>query len=176
VNSAGQVIGMDTAASASSQGAQGASNSLGQGTQGQAATQGFAIPINDAISLAHQIIGNQGSSTVHIGASAFLGVSVSDGGQAQQGQLGQSGQGAQGAQTATGADIVGAVANGPAQAAGLVAGDVITSVDGTAVGSASSLTGLMDTFHPGDKLTVNYTDSAGQQHTVTVTPTTGPTG
>ena len=177
VNSAGQVIGMDTAASAGSQSGQGQQSSFGQGgqgnqgSQGQGATQGFAIPINEAISLAHQIIGGQGSSTVHIGQSAFLGVSVNTGGQDQQGQFGQGAQGAQ-----SGAEIAAEVANGPAQQAGLVAGDVITSVNGTAVNSASSLTGLMDTVHPGDKVSVVYTDTAGQQHTVTVTTVSGPIG
>jgi S1-C subfamily serine protease len=53
---------------------------------------------------------------------------------------------------------------------------VITSVNGTAVGSANTLTNLMDTFHPGQQLTVGYTDTAGQQHTVTVTPASGPVG
>ena len=163
VNSAGQVIGMDTAASASSSNGQGFQSGYGQGSQGQqgqqgqGSTQGFAIPINEAISLAHQIIGGQGPSTVHIGQSAFLGVSV--------GQTAQSG-----------AEIVGALANGPAQQAGLAAGDLITSVNGSAVASATSLTNLMDTFHPGQQLTVGYTDTAGQQHTVTVTPVSGPVG
>ncbi|HJP75344.1 MAG TPA: trypsin-like peptidase domain-containing protein [Pseudonocardiaceae bacterium] len=167
VNSAGQVIGMDTAASsANPQSGQGFQSAYGgQGQQGQGgATQGFAIPINQAISLAHQIIGGQGSSTVHIGQSAFLGVSV---GQAQN-QFGQSSQ--------SGAPIVGVEPNGPAQQAGLGAGDVITSVNGTTVGSATALTNLMDTFHPGQQLTVGYTDASGQQHTVTVTPVSGPVG
>ena len=172
VNSAGQVIGMDTAASTSNQGGQGfqsayypggqgQNNGQGSGQQGaQGTNQGYAIPINEAISLAHQIIGNQSSSTVHIGQSAFLGISVSDPGQAQQGQFApQSGQGTQ-----SGALVEGDLANGPAQQAGLVAGDVITSVNGSAVSSASSLTNLMDTVHP------------GQQHTVTVTPVAGPVG
>ncbi|HEV3361027.1 MAG TPA: trypsin-like peptidase domain-containing protein [Pseudonocardiaceae bacterium] len=168
VNSAGQVIGMDTAASASSQNGQGFQSSYGQsqGSGTGAATQGYAIPINEAISLAHQIISGKDSSTVHIGQSAFLGVSVSDAGQAQQ-----SGQGSQ-----SGAAIVGELASGAAAQAGLVSGDVITSVNGTAVGSANTLTNLMDTFHPGQQLTVGYTDTAGQQHTVTVTPASGPVG
>ncbi len=160
VNGTGQVIGMDTAASASSQNGEGLQNAYrpgGQGQQSQGATQGYAIPIDEAISLAHQIIAGQGSSTVHIGQSAFLGVSVSGAGQ-------------------SGAEIIGEVANGPAQQAGLVAGDVITSVDDTEVASANSLTNLMDTAHPGQQLTVGYTDAAGQQHTVTVTPISGPVG
>lgn len=170
VNSAGQVIGMDTAASAAnSQGGQGFQSAFGgQGQQSQSgATQGFAIPINEAISLAHQIIGGQGSSTVHIGQSAFLGVSVSQA-QNQFGQFGQSSQ--------SGAEIVGVEPGGPAQQAGLAAGDVITSINGNAVGSADALTNLMDTFHPGQQLSVGYTDAAGQQHTVTVTPISGPVG
>ena len=184
VNSAGQVIGMDTAASTSNQGGQGfqsayypggqgQNNGQGSGQQGaQGTNQGYAIPINEAISLAHQIIGNQSSSTVHIGQSAFLGISVSDPGQTQQGQFApQSGQGTQ-----SGALVEGDLANGPAQQAGLVAGDVITSVNGSAVSSASSLTNLMDTFHPGQQLSVGYTDASGQQHTVTVTPVAGPVG
>ncbi|HEY4455840.1 MAG TPA: trypsin-like peptidase domain-containing protein [Pseudonocardiaceae bacterium] len=154
VNSGGQVIGVDTAASGSSSGPGQAANQLGQGSQ---ANQGYAIPINEAISIAHQIIGDQSSSTVHIGQSAFLGVSVSG-----------TGQG--------GAQIVGLLSGGPAQQAGLVAGDVITSVNGTTIDSATTLTNLMDTFHPGDKLSVVYTDTTGQQHTVTVTPINGPVG
>jgi S1-C subfamily serine protease len=169
VDSAGQVIGMDTAASASSQNGQGFQSSYGQGQGTGTATQGYAIPINEAISLAHQIIGGKGSSTIHIGQSAFLGVSVSDVGQGQQ-----FGQGSQSSQS--GAEIVGELAGGAAAQAGLVSGDVITSVNGSAVGSANSLTNLMDTFHPGQQLTVGYTDSAGQQHTVTVTPASGPVG
>jgi S1-C subfamily serine protease len=157
VNSAGQVIGVDTAASAGSQQGQGtqSANRIGQG--GQGATQGFAIPINQAISLAHQIIGGQSSSKVHIGQSAFLGVSVNGNGQG-------------------GAQIAGVLSGGAAQQAGLAQGDVITSVNGTAVDSADSLTNLMDTFHPGDSLSVAYTDASGQQHTVTVTAASGPIG
>src|ERR1700727_1285325 len=61
VNSAGQVIGMDTAAS--------------QGFSFQSSgTQGFAIPINAALTVARQIEAGHGSATVHVGTTAFLGV------------------------------------------------------------------------------------------------------
>ena len=36
--------------------------------------QAYAIPINNAESIAKQIEAGQGSSTVHIGATAFLGI------------------------------------------------------------------------------------------------------
>ena len=63
VNDSGQVIGMDTAASAgfSFQGGDGSGN------------QGYAIPINTALTIAKQIEAGDASSTVHVGATGFLG-------------------------------------------------------------------------------------------------------
>ena len=62
VNTTGQIIGI-TAAS--------------QGTQIQRQqTQAFAIPINQAVSIAHQIEARGASATVHIGPTAFLGVAI----------------------------------------------------------------------------------------------------
>jgi S1-C subfamily serine protease len=66
VNSYGQVIGMDTAASSSQSG------ESSQSTQ----TQAFAIPINAATSIAQQIEAGDASSTIHIGATAFLGLEI----------------------------------------------------------------------------------------------------
>ncbi len=63
VNSANQVIGLNTAASDNFR--------LGRG-------EGFVIPINQAMSIAGQIRSGAGSSTVHIGPTGFLGVGVSD--------------------------------------------------------------------------------------------------
>jgi S1-C subfamily serine protease len=63
VNSANQVIGMNTAATQNYH--------LGRG-------QGFAIPINEAMAIAGQIRSGASSPTVHIGPSAFLGVGVND--------------------------------------------------------------------------------------------------
>src|SRR6516162_3508475 len=65
VNSYGQVIGMNTAASSGAQ---------VQSASSQATVQAYAIPIDNAESIAKQIEAGQGSSTVHIGATAFLGI------------------------------------------------------------------------------------------------------
>ena len=65
VNSYGQVIGMNTAASSGTQ---------FQSQSGQAAVQAYAIPVDNAESIAKQVEAGQGSSTVHIGATAFLGI------------------------------------------------------------------------------------------------------
>ena len=64
VNTSGQVLGIDTAGS-ESYSLQGSSSSGGDG---------YAIPINTAISIAQQIEAGQSSSTVHVGTTAFLGV------------------------------------------------------------------------------------------------------
>src|SRR5215471_7575223 len=75
VNTEGEVIGMNTAASASS-----GTGSPSQSGQAQTATQAFAIPITRASSIADQIEAGTSSSSVHIGATAFLGVETSPSG------------------------------------------------------------------------------------------------
>jgi S1-C subfamily serine protease len=153
VNATGQVVGVDTAASTSGDHL----NRRGGTAGGQAAaTVGFAIPINDALAIADEIESGAGSSTVHIGQSAMLGVSAGD-----------TGQGA----------VVGQVlSGGPAAKVGLAAGDVITSVDGRAVGAAADLTGTLDQHHPGDTVTVTWLDQAQRQHTGKVALAAGPVG
>src|SRR6516225_7724366 len=65
VNSGGQVIGMNTAATDSYK---------------MSGGQGFAIPIGAAMGVAGQIRSGAGSNTVHIGPTAFLGLGVADNG------------------------------------------------------------------------------------------------
>ncbi len=48
-----------------------------QQQSGQKQTQAFAIPVAKATAIAGQIEAGQASSTVHLGATAFLGVEVS---------------------------------------------------------------------------------------------------
>jgi S1-C subfamily serine protease len=62
-NAAGQVIGMDTAANTQNLG--------GYGT-----AQGFAIPINRALAIAHQMAAGQGSANIRIGQPAFMGIAI----------------------------------------------------------------------------------------------------
>ncbi|TCO52302.1 S1C family serine protease [Actinocrispum wychmicini] len=144
----GQVIGVDTAASAGYR--------LGRRGGGQVtATQGYAIPINQAVAIARQIQSGAGSATVHIGETAIIGVSVGG---------------------STGATVSEVVAGGPAAQAGLAAGDVITSIGDTAIDSATTLTHLLDQHHPGDTVQVTWVDRVEQQHTATVRLATGPVG
>jgi S1-C subfamily serine protease len=163
VNAHGQVIGMDTAAlsgsrSGSPSGGSGyggtGSPSSGQGS----AIQAYAIPINTALSVAREIGAGQASSTVHIGATAFLGIAI----------VPSSGQGS------PGVTIEGTEPGTPANSAGLTQGDVITSVAGQQVSSDASIQQVLERYHPGDKISIAWTDTSGQSHTTTLTLASGP--
>jgi S1-C subfamily serine protease len=159
VNGSGQVVGMDTAASAS------------EGGPETTATQGFAIPINEAISIADQIDAGKASTTVHIGLAGFMGVNVADA--ANPTDCGTSNDGAPLFTPAvnSGALVCDVVPGAPAQVAGLAGGDVITSVNGANVSTADGLTNLMATDRPGSQISIAYVDLSGTRHTTTVTLT-----
>jgi S1-C subfamily serine protease len=168
VDGAGQVVGIDTAASAQHQFVGGGGADLGNGGQATA-PEGFAIPINQALSIAQQIESGSASSTVHIGSTAMLGVSVT-----APGALG--GIGGAGTIPASGAAVAHVLPSGPAAQAGLAAGDVITSVGGQTVDSATALANVMSQHHPGDSVSVTWLDQSQVQHTATVQLATGPVG
>ena len=70
--------------------------------------------------------------------------------------------------------MAGVITGSPAQAAGLAVGDVITSVNGHTVASADALSELLEPFHPGDKVTIGWTNSLGLTETASVQPSSGP--
>ena len=194
VNSYGQVIGMDTAAG-SSNAAQG---------QSSTATQAYAIPINEAVSIAQQIESGTTTADVHIGATAFLGLELggsssnSDGsggfggfggsgsnsggfgGSGSFGGFGGSdGSGSVGGQNSqngtTGVTIAGTLSGSPAANAGLAQGDTITAIGGQSVNSAEDIAHSLVKYHPGNSVSVTWVDQSGQSHTTTVTLASGPT-
>ncbi len=150
VNARGKVIGIITA------GSEAPSNS-----DQQTATQGFAIPLATAHSIAEQIVAGHSSSTVHIGGTAFLGL-----------QIDGSGAGAFGG----GLLVAGTVNGSGAADAGIVAGDVVTAVDGRAVATQDALKSVLDGKKPGDTVHVRWTDQMGVSQAAKVTLTDGPTG
>lgn len=152
---AGRVVGMDTAASASSSFASDASDA-------------YAIPIGTALSIAKDIVGGKASATVHVGATAFLGVEV------QPANDGLNGYGGYGYAGTAGALIAGVVPRGPAASAGLSAGDVITAIDGHTVSSADQVSPLILGKKPGTKIMVTYLDQDGASYATTVKLGTGP--
>jgi S1-C subfamily serine protease len=154
VDASGNVVGMDTAASAtfSYQSSSGNSN-------------GFAIPINEVLTIAKQIVAGTASATVHIGpsAGAFLGVLIAPlsaaGGLPGGFASGSGGQGV---------FVEDTVPGGPADAAGLMQGDTITALNGRAVNSPSALTALMAKQRTGHSVRLSWLDGAGNAHTSTL--------
>ena len=194
VNSAGQVVGIDTAASSASQTPSAQAATPGQSQQGQSqqgqstATQAFSIPIDEAETIAAQIEAGTSSSTVHIGATGFLGIEVSSSASTGTGGDGSgfggdgngfgSGYGyggyGDGGSTTSGATIAGVLSGSPAAGSGLTAGDVITAVGGQSVTSSSQIQSILGAYHPGDKVSISWTDASGQSQTATVTLASGP--
>ena len=151
VNTAGQVIGINTAAST--------------GIQLQSEqTQAFAIPVNRAVAVAGQIEAGSASATVHIGPTGFLGVEI----------LSADAAAAQGVPVGSGAAVAGVLPGAPAAGAGLTAGDVIVSVDGHQIASPNALQAALGLHHPGDRVSIGWTDQAGQRQSATITLITGP--
>ena len=70
--------------------------------------------------------------------------------------------------------IASVVSGAPAAQAGLAAGDTIVSIDGHAVDSPTTLSTLMGSHHPGDKVSIGWTDTSGAQHTSTAQLASGP--
>jgi S1-C subfamily serine protease len=116
---------------------------------------GFAIPINDALAVAAQIEKGIETSSIHIGYPGFLGVSVSPA-------------------SGSGALIAGVLRGGPAAAAGISAGDVITKVDTTTIASSKQLRAAVSSHNPGSSVSVTYTDPNTGSHSVSITLATGP--
>ena len=156
VDSAGKAIGINTAASA-------------RFAFRCAGGRGYAVPIDQALAIAKQTKSGTSSATVHVGPTAFLGVALATS-QAQ----GINGLGGQNGSGTSGATVAGALPGAPAAKAGLTAGDVIISLDGQSVDSASTLTSLVGRHRPGDRVQVVWTDQSGKTHSATVTLATGP--
>jgi len=141
-DSDGEVIGMNTAASS-----------------GSTDVTGYAIPIDQALTIAAQIENGNESSTVHVGSTGFLGVQM-----------------AQAFGEADGALVAGTVDGSAAESAGITRGSTITSFNGSSITSASQLSNLVAGVDAGKSVNVSWTDSSGTNHTATVTLKAGPIG
>ena len=200
VNSAGQVIGMDTAG-----------NDVRFPDQQNAA--GFAIPVNTARSVVSEITAGHASSTIVVGYPPFIGIYVGQGtssnpqDQATQQQQQNNGFGGFGngfggfgngngsgnggsqscytsnanlsvptsiAPVNSGTLVIGTICGSPATAAGLTAGSVITAINGHAVGSPQSLSTIMSKLHPHDTISLTWVTPSGQHENGSLTLTAGP--
>jgi S1-C subfamily serine protease len=142
----GEIVGMDTAASA---------------TQLVDHTA-YAIPIDSAVSIANQIESGVESNKIHIGLPAFLGVSVCSPSATNTCPVGD------------GAPVQALLPGGPASHAGITRGSFVTAVDGKKVSSADALKTVLSTYNPGQEANVTWTTRTGSSRSVTVTLGTGP--
>ncbi|MGH3245730.1 MAG: S1C family serine protease, partial [Trebonia sp.] len=128
VTTTGEVIGIPTLTAGGSQG----------GAQVQGI--GFAIPSNLARDIAHQLVDSGKVTNSH---RAAIGASVGT-------ATGQDG-------TPAGTGIVAVTSGGPADHAGLRAGDIIKAADGTPTPDTQALAGVLAAAQPGDELTLSVT-------------------
>ena len=116
---------------------------------------GFAIPINDALKVAQQLLENG-----YVTGRPYLGITYLGVEDAQTAaQLGVN---------AYGVYVVEVVKGGPAERAGLQSGDRIVSIDGTEIASKDDLGTLMQKHAAGDTLNITIARN-GQMQTVSVT-------
>ena len=127
VNASGQLIGINSAIASLGSSSGGQSGSIGIG---------FAIPVNEATSIAKQLIDNG------VAAHAYLGVTPQDG------------SASDGSATRAGAEVTSVGDDTPASKAGLKVGDVIVAVNGERVDSADSLIGHVREKSAGDEVTL----------------------
>ncbi len=146
VNLDGQVVGINTAIASDAQ------------------NVGFAIPINDVAGLIKSVEQSGKLQQPYLGV-IFVPITAD-----VQSQYNLSvANGAWVApQAVTG--TAGVVSGGPAAAAGVKEGDIITAVNGTAINQSTSLTSIIDKLNVGDKVSLTVVRSG---KTITLTATLG---
>ncbi len=130
VDGRGRLIGINSAIATLGGG------STGSGTQSGSIGVGFAIPVDEARSIAEQLIRTGKATHPVIGVNAMT--------------VGADGNGQRGAQ------LVEVLSGGAAQQAGLQAKDIITKLDGKPVQSVDQLIVTLRGFKVGDTITVTY--------------------
>jgi S1-C subfamily serine protease len=181
VDGSGHVIGITTAA---------ATSGSSESDSGSSSNVGFAIPINNALTVARQIEAGHGGGNVQVGGRPFLGVEVSNAGGQSGSSGGGGGFGGSGgpfggggggfggsggqAPVSSGALVQGVEPGSPAESVGLSAGDVIVSLGGKTVDSANSLSSAISSHQVGDRVPVTWVDQSGQHHTATIQLASGP--
>jgi S1-C subfamily serine protease len=161
VTTKGKVVGMDTAGSTGNQGF-----GFGQTTT---FTQAYSIPINTALGIAKSIEAGDSSATVHVGATAFIGIEAES---TTDAAATGSAFGAQGG--ASGAVIVQILSGTSASQSALVPGDVITSINGQTVSTPQDLATILETLKPGASMTIGYTSESGASATLSLQLGSGP--
>jgi S1-C subfamily serine protease len=152
VDTQGEVIGMITAASRTS-------------AISRTSTDGYAISIDDALSVVQRIRSGEVSSDIILGLPGLLGVQARNLDAATAARLGLDTNG--------GALVLQVVGGTPAAQAGITSGSAITRIAGHAITSAEDLGTVMHGTRPGQLVNVTWVNDSGT-HTATVRLITGP--
>ena len=147
-NTSGEVIGMNSAAAAGA-GSLGSTRFRGSSGGGE----GYAIPINKALSIAEELKrtgANGGSSSGTSTSGGYLGVQVQE-----------SADG--------GAEIVSVQSGSPAAEAGLTAGATIVALGRTEITTPDELVSALAEQKAGDTITITWLGTDGRSHQTTAT-------
>ena len=145
LDSVGRVVGVNAAASVSRSGD----------------SDGYAVPINRAKTIATQIRAGTSTASVHVGPTPFLGISLGSSDEPRS--------------TGAAGVLVGGVSpSSPAARAGLERGDLIVSFNGNAVRSSSHLVTRLLRWNPGDRVRIGWVDAFGARDDAIVTLASGP--
>lgn len=142
VDRSGAVVGVVTAAS-------------GDRAKAEGRARGYAVPIDRALTVIHQIRTGIPTDTVHVGPTATLGVLISDA-------------------EPTGARVDVAIYGLPAFTAGVLSGEVVVGLDGNPVDSARSLKAVLNVRKPDDVVHLDLLEPDGSHRRVAVTLASGP--
>jgi S1-C subfamily serine protease len=116
---------------------------------------GFAIPVATVKSVVAQITNATANPNIHLGPTALLGV-LTDSQPSVNGVL-----------------VYKTIPGSPAGSV-LAAGDTITGINNTPITTPTSLTEAILPDHPGDTVSISWTDSSGVVHSAKVTLSSGP--
>jgi putative serine protease PepD len=145
VDMQGNVIGINSAIASNSQ-----SGGLGGGSsQAGSIGLGFAIPISEALPIVDQLAQGQQATIASLGVQQPAGSDTTT-------------------RTSAGYKVAQVAAGGPADKAGLKAGDVISKVGDRLVYSYADVAAAVRSHRPGDQVTITYT-RGGSQSTANVT-------
>ena len=151
INKSGEVIGMNTAASANRR-----FRSIGDSV-------GFAVPIDRAAPFITQIEAGQASAAVRIGVPGQLGVVMSD-------PVAPATPG----DPVAGVTVAEVIPGSPAANAGIVPGDTLTEVDGQPATSPDAVSAQIKKHRSGEKLNFSWIDGSGRRRNATVILAAGP--
>lgn len=119
-------------------------------------TRSYGVPIATALNVVDQIRRNDESGTVVIGPRPLLGVTAAS------------------TTTTNGVPVRSVSSNGPAQKAGIQAGDTIIGFNGKSITDQASLQRALDECNPGDSVEVRWRTKAGHTRTKRITLGTSP--